>query len=156
MESLDAIINHSWDAREVKRALSVKMSLQGASSAAVCALLNVSPQYVSKWRGHYEAKGAPGLLLGYQGSPSYLSGEQREAVRQWIQAHPTLTPAAVRDYLQEQYGVVYSSRQSYYALMQAAGWSYHKSEPRNPKRDEAQVQERRAEIKKNSLVTNRR
>jgi putative transposase len=79
----------------------------------------------------------------------YLTQEQREALSQWIQGHPTITLEAVRHYLQEQYGVVYQSKQSYYDLMQAAGWSYHKSEKRNPKRDEALVQERREEIKKN-------
>ncbi len=59
-------------------------------------------------------------------------------------------------YLQEQYSVVYQSKQSYYDLMQAAGWSYHKSEKRNPKRDEALVQERREAIKKNGRSTGSR
>jgi len=149
MGSLDEIINTSREAREVKRALSVKMVLQEVPTTQVCALLHVSPQYVSKWRVQYEAAGASSLLLGYAGSQRYLTQEQREALSQWIQGHPTITLEAVRNYLQEQYGVVYQSKQSYYDLMQAAGWSYHKSEKRNPKRDEALVQERREEIKKN-------
>lgn len=66
----------------------------------------------------------------------------------WIGAQETISSEQVRDYLEEQYGVVYQSKQSYYELMQAAGLSYHKSEKRNPKRDEKQVFERRAEIKK--------
>ena len=59
--------------REVKRALSVKMVEQGLSPAQVSALLNVSLPYVSKWKGIYEAEGAVGLRLGYQGGTSYLS-----------------------------------------------------------------------------------
>lgn len=144
MESLDKIINESKDAREVKRALSVKMALQEVPAAQISALLNVSAQYVSKWRVRYEAAGAQALLLGYQGSASSLSVEQREAICAWIQSHQSLTVEAVRDYLQEQYDVLYQSKQSYYDLMQAAGLSYHKSEPHNPQRDEALVVERRA------------
>jgi len=126
MESLDDIINESRDAREVKRALSVKMALQELPTAQMGALLNVSAQYVSKWRGRYEAAGAPALLLGYQGSASYLSAEQREAIYNWIQSHESLTVEAVRDYIQEQYDVLYQSKQSYYDLMQAAGLSYQR------------------------------
>jgi putative transposase len=149
MESLDEIINESRDAREVKRALSVKMALQEMPPAQIGALLNVSAQYVSKWRGRYETAGAQALLLGYQGSASYLSGEQREAICNWIQSHQSLTVEAVRDYIQEQYDVLYQSKQSYYDLMQEAGLSYHKSQSRNPQRDAALVVERRGAIKKN-------
>jgi len=156
MESLDEIINESRESREVKRALSVKMVRQGVATSQVCGLLNVSPQYVSKWRVQYEAAGAASLLLAHVGSPGYLSAEQRGAVCDWIRGHETLRVEAVRDYVQEQYGVVYGSKQSYYELMHEADWSYHKSEKCNPKRNEELVQERRAEIKKNSLSTSRK
>ena len=56
---------------------------------------------------------------------------------------------AVRDYIEERYGVVYHSKQSYYELLEAGGMSYHRSEKSNPKRDEGQVLARREEIKKN-------
>jgi putative transposase len=149
MESLNEIINASKDAREVKRALSVKMVLHEVPTSQISALLNVSAQYISKWRLRYEAAGAQALLLGYQGSASYLSGEQREAIYAWIQSHESITVGAVRDYIEEEYDVLYQSKQSYYDLLQEAGLSYHKSEPRNPQRDEAFVVARRAQIKKN-------
>jgi hypothetical protein len=50
MNSLDEIINGSLDVREVKRALSVKMVESGLTPAAVSELLNVSLQYISKWK----------------------------------------------------------------------------------------------------------
>ena len=62
----------------------------------------------------------------------------------------------MRDHVQECHGISYKSQQSYYELMHEAGLSYHKSEKVNPKRDEAQVQERRAEIKKNWVNTKRK
>lgn len=156
MKSLDEIINESQETREVKRALSVKMALQEVPTSQITALLNVSPQYVSKWRIQYEASGAESLLLGYGGSESYLSQSQREEICHWIQNQKSLTVEVLRDYIQEQYEVLYQSKQSYYDLMQAAGWSYHKSEKRNPLRDETLVLERRQAIKKSYSSTGKR
>lgn len=149
MQSLETIINESQDAREVKRALSVKMGILGIPPAMISQVLNVSLQYVSKWKIIYEAEGAAGLGLGYQGSQGYLTGQEREAVIAWINGHETLSVEALRDHLEGEYEVVYQSKQSYYDLLEAGGMSYHQSEKVNPKRDAAQVQARRDEIKKN-------
>lgn len=74
---------------------------------------------------------------------------EREEILRWIGAQETVSVEAVRDYVEERYGVVYHSKQSYYELLDAGGMSYHRSEKHNPKRDEAQILARRAEIKKN-------
>lgn len=153
---LDEIIDGSRDAREVKRALCVKMSLGLQPVSQICELLNVSASFVSKWRGIYEAQGAQGLALGYVGSQSSLTPEQRAEVIAWLQAQECIEVTGVRDHVQECHGISYKSQQSYYELMHEAGLSYHKSEKVNPKRNEAQVQERRAEIKKNWVNTKRK
>ena len=80
MKSLDELINESRDVREVKRALSVKMLKNGASATAISELLNVSVQYVSKWKVIYETQGTDGLSVGYQGSESYLTEQERNAL----------------------------------------------------------------------------
>ena len=56
---------------------------------------------------------------GIEGSESYLSGEQRQAVEEWVGTHDTVSVEEVRDYIEEQYGVVYRSKQSYYELLEA-------------------------------------
>lgn len=149
MHDLDELINEATDAREVKRAVSVKMGCQGFSPAQICQVLNVSLQYVSKWKGQYEAEGAAALRLKYRGSEGYLREEDREEILHWIGARETVSVEAVRDYIEERYGVVYHSKQSYYELLEAGGMSYHRSEKSNPKRDEALILGRREEIKKN-------
>lgn len=123
MRSLDEIINESRDAREVKRAGCVKMALTEMPTAQVCELLNVSPQYVSKWRGTYHAEGADALLLAHRGSESYLSDAARSQISEWITGHETLSREAVRDYVEEKYGVVYQSKQSYDDLLELGGMS---------------------------------
>jgi len=117
MKSLDEMIDESKDVREVKRALSVKMVEHGLTPATVSVLLNVSVQYVSKWKVTYEAVGVDGLLLGYQGGSSYLSESERDTVVGWIKSHETLSIEALRDYLEGTYGIVYQSKQSYYDLL---------------------------------------
>jgi putative transposase len=85
----------------------------------------------------------------YRGSESYLSVEQRQEIEDWLGAHETITVEEVRDELEARYGIVYQSKQSYYDLLDASGLSYHGTEKGNPKRNQAQVRERREEIKKN-------
>ena len=71
MQDLDEIINEGKDAREVKRAVSVKMSAQGFSPVQISQVLTVSLQYVSKWKRLYETGGGAALRLGYLGSECY-------------------------------------------------------------------------------------
>ena len=149
MSRLAELIEETKDARELKRALSVKMVQSGIAAAQVGELLHVTPQYVRKWQRRYESEGVEALRLGYRGSESYLSGEQRQEVEEWISTHETVSVEEVRDYIEVQYGVVYRSKQSYYEFMEAGGMSYHRTEPGNPKHDNGQVLERREEIKKN-------
>ena len=156
MESLAAIIEQSTDVREVKRAISVQMGLSGLRPAQICQSLQVSPQYVSKWKGVYATEGAEGLAVGYKGSEGYLKEEEQAEIVAWISEHETLTVEAVRDYIETRYGVRYQSKQSYYTFLEAGGLSYHRSEPANPKHEPAQVQARRAELKKNWQRTRRR
>ncbi len=149
MNSLAQIIEETKDVRELKRALSVKMMLSGMASAQVSELLYVTPQYVRKWKGRYEMEGSGALRLGYRGSESYLSVEQRREIEDWIGAQETVTVEEVRDHIEERYGVVYQSQQAYSDLLEAGGMSYHRSEKGNPQHDEAQVLVRREEIKQN-------
>ena len=102
MQDLDEIINEAKDAREVKRAVSVKMSAQGFSPVQICQVLNVSLQYVSKWKGLYEAEGGVALRLGYRGSESYLEEGQRQAILEWVEARETVSVEVLRDYSEEE------------------------------------------------------
>ena len=95
MDDIDEIINEARDAREVKRAVSVKMSAQGFSPVQISQVLNVSLQYVSKWKGLYEAGGGVVLRLGHRGSESYLGEEERQAILRWIGARETVSVEAL-------------------------------------------------------------
>lgn len=148
METLDDLINDATDPRETKRALAVKMLQSGLSPQSIAHLLNVSEQYVSKWKVRYETEGVLALQLTYQGKKPYLSVDQRVELVAWIKTHQTLSMETLRDYIESQYEVIYNSKQSYYELLAEGGMSYHRSTATNPHYDEAKVMEKRAEIKK--------
>ena len=65
--SIDDVINQTADSRELKRTLRVKMVLAGAKPEMIGQLLNVSEQYVSKWKGQYESEGQRHCASGIKG-----------------------------------------------------------------------------------------
>ncbi len=72
IEGLINFINSNGDSREMKRALAVKLALQGYVYRAIENILNVSQGYVSKWKKRFIAEGIPGLRLGYKGAKTKL------------------------------------------------------------------------------------
>jgi putative transposase len=128
----------------------------GLSPQEIATILNVSEQYISKWKIRFEKEGAVGLRLAYRGKPSYLNADQHRQVVEWIEMHDTMRIEELRDYLESQYGVNYESKQSYYELLSAAGMSYHQTTATNPKYDEEKVMQKRAELKKKWHNINRK
>jgi transposase len=149
MINVDEIINESKDVREVKRALSVKMVQHGIPPTQISHILNVSVQYVSKWKVKYDTEGLSSLFISYKGSKGYLTPEQKQEVLRWISQHQVMKIEEVITHIEQQYQVIYQSKQSYYDLLDQGGMSYHRSEPMNPKHNTDTVLERREEIKKN-------
>jgi putative transposase len=76
MSSLEDIIDSSENL-EVKRALAVKVIILGFKTEDICALLNVSDSFVSKWKIIYENEGADALKLNYKGGTGFLTEDQR-------------------------------------------------------------------------------
>ena len=148
MSSLDDIIDLPANL-EVKRALAVKMILFDFKTEDICALLNVSDSFVSKWKIRFENEGAEALQLNYQGGKGFLTPDQRDEIIFHLRMQPHYSVEELRDYIEYHYGVVYQSKQSYYDLLKAGGLSWHQTQAVNPKRDEAQVLQKREEIKKN-------
>src|SRR6476469_5366293 len=69
IEGLIKFINSNGDSREMKRALAVKLALQG---------------YVNKWKKRFITQGIPGLRLGYKGAKTKLTREEEESTIQWL------------------------------------------------------------------------
>lgn len=144
MQDLFSFIHQTDDARELKRALAVELTLQGTVQAEIMNLLQVTSGFISKWKGVYERLGATGLKLGYQGSTGYLNEAQQQAVIEWLQRKDSWQLDELQRHLWQQYQVEFKSRQSYYDLMARAGLSWKKTQTVNPKRDEAAVEAKKS------------
>lgn len=146
---LDNFISQVKDTREMKRAIAVKMQIQGISSQKIGEFLSCSTSFISKWKRVFSEKGIKGLRLNYKGSNGYLSQEQEIKIINWIEKQNWLTRESLEQYIVTQYSVVFASEQSYYELLKKGGMSWKKSQKNNPKRNENLVESKKQEIKKN-------
>jgi putative transposase len=147
MSSLDDMIG-SLKGLEIKRALAVKMILHDFMTKDICALLDVSDSFVSKWKTIYENEGADGLRLHYRGGTGFLTECQRYEIFFYLKDKPHYQLKDLKEFIERQYGVIYQSKQSYYNLLKEAGLSWHQTQAVNPKREAGQVLLKREEIKK--------
>jgi transposase len=148
MNDIDQVIDNSL---EIKRAIAVKMYLQGYSYSQIFDLLNVSQSFVEKWRALYNKEGASCFPIGYKGSESFMTKKQKEDVNNFIKSKVTCQLEELISYLKNTVGIEYKSKQSYYDLLDNAGMSWKKTEKVNPKKDEEKVTSKKEELKKNSM-----
>ncbi len=143
LDDLNEFIQSNPDPRELKRAVAVQMFLQGYKHREIQGVLGVSSGFISKWTQLYEQLGGAGLRLGYLGSAGYLKPEQRQAIIAWLQTKDYWNLAELQGHIQDEYDVVFDSKQSYYTLFEQAGISWKKTQKRNPKEDPALVKKNR-------------
>ena len=130
------------EARELKRALAVKMALQGTPYAKITELVWMHKTCITTWKQKFEAEGIEGIRLGYRGATCYLTPEQRAEVITWLRRRNYWNIDELFSYLDEYYQVIYKSKQSYYQLLSEAKISWKKSQKSNPKHDERLIQDK--------------
>jgi putative transposase len=136
---LAAFLAEKRDSREYRRALAVKLALQGYLYDLISDMLDVSPGFVSQSKTAYETHGVEGLTLKYQGSRPLLSSSERQAVISWLKAQQEWSVERLHEHIETTYEVVFQSRQSYYQLLKEADITYKRAQRTNPKRDEERV-----------------
>jgi transposase len=136
------------ECQECKRALAVKLDLLTYSSPFIENLLGVSGSFIRKWRNQYARYGVQRFYVQYHGSHGYLSSHERAEVIAFLNTHEYYRIDALREYVDEQYDVVFKSNQSYDDLLHEAHISWKKTEKSNPARNEATVIAKREVLKK--------
>ncbi len=106
-------------------------------------MLQVSVGFVTACCQRYEAAGVEGLKLNYWGTQGYLNAQQKQELFDWLAQKDTWTLEEVIEQIEQRYGVVYKSQQSYCALLKQAGFSWKKSQPMHPDQDQTQVEEKK-------------
>ena len=144
--SLESFIESVSDARELKRAMAVKMAIQKYPHKLIAQLLSVSNTSISDWKKAFKTNGLEGLRLKYKGSEKYLNLEQIAEVISWLNNKQYWHLDELVNHLDNQYGIVYKSKQSYYNIFSSANISWKKSQKTNPKFDEELVKKKTKEI----------
>ena len=84
IQALKDLINSNPDPRELKRALAVKLALEGDAYRAIQEILGVSYGFISKWKTNFLAWGIPGIRLAHQGRQGLLTQAQIKEVMDWL------------------------------------------------------------------------
>jgi transposase len=143
---LTSLINSNPDPRELKRALAVKMSIDGHPDRTIAQLLGVSNNFIRDWKKAFKVEGVDGVKLGYKGAKGKLTTEQREEIIEWLKNKQYWHLDELINHLEDKYDVVYKSKQSYYELFEQGRISWKRSQKVNPKFDEELVKKKREEI----------
>jgi putative transposase len=132
---LTSFIQSNSSAKEIKRAVAVKMALSGEPYSKITEMIGMHKSSITIWKQKFLSKGLDGIKLGYQGSSSYLNEAQRRETIMMLQRKNYWNLDELVTYLDEHYGVIYKSKQSYYDLLKDAGISWKKSQKVNPNSD---------------------
>ena len=121
MEELDTFIESNPDSRELKRALAVRMTLQGYYHREIMKILRVCSGFISKWKGEYIMNGIEALKLSYKGSKGYLNEEEKKEVFRWLDQEENWILSELEYQIAQRFGVVFAAKSSYYDLFHEAG-----------------------------------
>jgi transposase len=133
IKALQDFIHNNPDPRELKRALAVQMVIQKYTYFEIRDVLQVSVGFISKYKQLFKEQGITGLTLKHQGSTGYLEAKAHLAVMEWLQQKNYWNLGELKQYVLDNYNVVFASNQSYYDLFKAAGISWKKTQKCNPK-----------------------
>ena len=140
--SLEDFIESDIDARELKRAIAVRMAMVGNSYNEIAEILGVSEFFVGYWKKQFKTKGVAGIKLGHKGSKGYLTSLDKAQVIEWLKNKDYWDFDELVTYLDREFGVIYKSKQSYYELLSMAKITWKKTQKINPKSDEELVKKR--------------
>jgi putative transposase len=114
LKELSDFIDSNPDPRELKRAMSVMMWIEGMPCSKIQKILNVSATFISQCKMKFIENGVEELKLKYQGSKAYLSQAQRGEIINYLDPQVYLSLQEFREYIEDKYDVRFKSNPSYY------------------------------------------
>jgi putative transposase len=117
---LESFIKSDIDARELKRAIAVRMALSGTIYYEISRILGVSNFFIGYWKKQFKTKGIAGIKLGNKGSKGYLTALQNTELIELLENKEYWNLDELVTYLEQEFSVIYKSKQSYYELFDRA------------------------------------
>lgn len=135
IQLLKDFIKSNPNEKEMRRALAVKLAVEGYVYRRISKILEVSVGFISKWNQAFQSGGLTALKSSYKGGKGYLNQIERQTVIEWLIQQKTWDVSDLEVALIEKYDVVFQSRQSYYQLLKEARITWQKGEQVNPRQD---------------------
>jgi transposase len=135
IQLLKDFIKSNPNEKEMRRALAVKLAVEGYVYRRISKILEVSVGFISKWNQAFQSGGLTALKSSYKGGKGYLNQIERQTVIEWLIQQKTWEVSDLEVALIEKYDVVFQSRQSYYQLLKEARITWQKGEQVNPRQD---------------------
>lgn len=132
LKDLRDFIDSNPDPREQKRALAVIMWIEGLPCSKIQRILNVSSPFISRFKTRFIEHGIESFKLGYKGSKGYLSPEDRSEIIKYLESKEHWNLQELEDYIEDEYDVLFKSKQSYYKLLNDARISRKRTQKKNP------------------------
>ncbi|WP_333425487.1 winged helix-turn-helix domain-containing protein [Microcoleus sp. herbarium8] len=146
--ALESFIKSDRTVRELKRAVAVRMAIEGKLYHGISKIWRVSKFFIGYWKKQFKTKGIAGIKLGHKGSKGYLTSLHKTEVMEWLKNKEYWDFDELVTYLEREFGVSYKSKQSYYALLSLAKITWKKTQKINPKSNPKLVKKKRKEINK--------
>lgn len=146
IKELQEFVSNSRDVREWKRGEAVRLRVLGVSYQEIQKRLGVSISFIAKSQKRYTERGIAGLKLGYQGSKSYLTDEEKSQIIEWLRPRERRNISELERHLIETYDVVFKSPESYYHILRKSQLSWQKGNRENPRKNQEKVEEKNQEI----------
>lgn len=144
--ALDQFLKDCEKAKEMKRALAVKLALLGIPYRVIVIWLDVSKSFITKWKKKFLSYGIAALKLAYKGRKPYLNATQEAEVIDLLKKNSCKFMELV-NHIDSKYKVRFKSKQSYYDLFKKAGIHWKRTQKVNPKKNPEEVEQKRKEIK---------
>lgn len=109
LAELQDFVSNNRDVREWKRGEAVRLRLLGISYQVIKQRLGVSTSFIAQSQKKYKERGLAGLKLGYQGSKTYLTNEEKAEIMIWLQPRSRRNISELERHLIETYNVVFLS-----------------------------------------------
>lgn len=135
IQMLKKFIKSNPNEKEMRRALAVKLTIEGYKYRQISKILEVSVGFITKWNQAFKCGGLSALKSSYQGGKGYLNQVEIRGVIEWLIEQKAWDISDLEVDLIEKHDVVFQSRQSYYQLLKEARITWQKGEQTNPRQD---------------------
>lgn len=160
-QALHEFLQKTRNVHERERARALVTLGKGTKRKEVAEIFEVTVKTVERWKKHFLHEGIDGIKQKkYAGNNYKLSHKQRNEIKQVltektpkelrINERSFWNILSIKQFLKQQYAVVYKSDASYRKLLYGIGFSCHKPGKENRKHDKKQVIRFKIDVKKNS------